>query len=158
MVMPSTTARHIIMTDEETENILQSAQDCVNSECSIDEVDDLLQVLKSTEKDLEDRLEKIMNLVGQLQHINQKEERQTDEVRQFVKDMLRVFSHDVSIAVVTDFRPKSPFDGIIAHTWFFLLFQQKPLVFPAGFSGDISKKSLTAYDALPPKPWKPSAP
>jgi DNA repair exonuclease SbcCD ATPase subunit len=95
MVMPSTTARHIIMTDEETENILQSAQDCVNSECSVDEVDDLLQVLKSTEKDLEDRLEKIMNLVAQLQHINEKEERQTDEVRQFVKDMLRVFSSDV---------------------------------------------------------------
>jgi DNA repair exonuclease SbcCD ATPase subunit len=95
--MPSTTARRIIMTDEETEKVLKSAQDCVESECSIDEVDDLLQVLKSTEKELEDRLEKIMNMIGHLQHINEKPERQTNEVRQFVKDMLRVFSTDVSL-------------------------------------------------------------
>jgi hypothetical protein len=30
-----------------------------------------------------------------LQHINEKPERQTNEVRQFVKDMLRVFNTDV---------------------------------------------------------------
>jgi DNA repair exonuclease SbcCD ATPase subunit len=95
--MPSGTARRIIMTDEETEKVLKSAQDCVESECSIDEVDDLLQVLKSTEKELEDRLEKIMNMIGHLQHINEKPERQTNEVRQFVKDMLRVFNTEVCL-------------------------------------------------------------
>lgn len=89
-------ARHIIMTDEETESVLQAAQDCADSECSIDEVDNLLQVLKSTEKDLEERLEKVVNMIGYLEHINQKEERQTDEVREFVKDMLRVFNTGVS--------------------------------------------------------------
>jgi DNA repair exonuclease SbcCD ATPase subunit len=94
--MPSTTACRIIMTDEETEKVLKSAHDCVESECSIDEVDNLLQVLKDTEKELEDRLEKIMNMIGHLQHINEKSERQTNEVRQFVQDMLRVFNTDVS--------------------------------------------------------------
>jgi hypothetical protein len=64
-----------------------------------------------------------LNMISHLQHINEKEERQTDEVRAFVKDMLRVFSTD------------------------------KPLVFPTGFAGDIGKGSQTAYDVLPPKKW-----
>jgi hypothetical protein len=92
----STTARHLIMNEEETEQVLQSATDCVESECSIEEVSDLINVLKETESELEARLEKIMNMIAHLQHINQKEERKTDEVRQFVKDMLRVFNTDVS--------------------------------------------------------------
>lgn len=97
--MPSTTARRIIMTDEETETILKSASDCVEGECSIDEVSELLSVLKDTEKELEARMEKIMNMIAHLQHINKKEERKTDEVRAFVQDMLRVFSTDVSAIV-----------------------------------------------------------
>mmetsp|Transcript_13309 Transcript_13309/g.24995 ORF Transcript_13309/g.24995 Transcript_13309/m.24995 type:complete len:156 (-) Transcript_13309:532-999(-) len=121
-VMPSTTARALIMTDEETEVVLSKASDCVEGECSVDEVDDLLKVLKGTEKELEDRLEKIMNMIAHLQHVNQKEERKTDEVRAFVKDMLRVFNTD------------------------------KPLVYPAGFSGDAGK-AKTAWDVLPPKKW-----
>jgi hypothetical protein len=95
--MPSTTARRIIMTDDETEAILKTANDCVEGECSIDEVSELLSVLKETEKELEDRMEKIMNMIAHLQHINKKEERKTDEVRAFVQDMLRVFSTDVSV-------------------------------------------------------------
>merc|ERR1712124_243415 len=67
--------------------------------------------------------EKIMNTISHLQHINAKEERKTDEVRAFVKDMLRVFNTD------------------------------KPLVFPTGCGGDVGKGAQTAYDALPPKKW-----
>ena len=44
---------------------------------------------------LEQRLSKVMNMIAHLQHVNEKEERQTDEVRAFVKDMLRVFAHEV---------------------------------------------------------------
>lgn len=91
----TTTVRHLIMSDEETEKILGHAQECVDSECSVDEVGDLLTVLKATEKDLEERLEQIMNMIAHLQHINAKEERKTDEVRAFVQDMLRVFNTDV---------------------------------------------------------------
>ena len=49
-----------------------------------------------------------------------------DEVRAFVQDLLRVFNHE------------------------------DPKVFPTGFSGDIGDGPTTAYDALPPKPWKAS--
>jgi hypothetical protein len=94
--MQTSTARHIIMSDEETQAVMNSAQECIDSECSIDETTDLLKTLKSTEKDLEERLETIMNMIAHLQHINQKEERKTDEVREFVKDMMRVFNTDVS--------------------------------------------------------------
>ncbi|KAG7351091.1 hypothetical protein IV203_010451 [Nitzschia inconspicua] len=125
VTMPSTTARHIIMTDKETDTILQSAKDCVDSECSIDEVDSLLETLKSAEADLRHRLDKIDELIGELQHINEKPERKTSEVRQFVQDLMLVFS------------------------------QKKPKVSPTGWSGDVTKH-LTAYDALPPKPWKAS--
>jgi hypothetical protein len=63
-------------------------------------------------------------MIGHLQHINEKEERKTDEVRSFVRDMLRVFDTN------------------------------KPMAFPTGFSGDVGDGPTTAYDALPPKPWK----
>lgn len=90
------TARHIIMTNEETESVLKTAGDCMEGECSIDEIDELVAMLKDTEQQLEARLEDIMNMVAHLQHINEKEERKTDEVRSIVKDMLRVFNTDVS--------------------------------------------------------------
>merc|ERR1711865_1087245 len=122
----STTAVRVIMSEEETATIMKKSEECIASECSLDEVDDLLAILKDTEKDLEDRLTKIMNMISHLQHINEKEERRTDEVRAFVKDMLRVFSTD------------------------------KPLIFPTGFSGDVGKGAQTAYDALPPKKWTDS--
>jgi hypothetical protein len=122
-IMASTTAHSVIMSDEETAVILQKSEECVASECSLDEVDDLVVTLKDTQKELEVRLEKIMNMISHLQHINEKEERKTDEVREFVKDMLRVFNTD------------------------------KPMVFPSGYSGDVGKGSRTAYDVLPPKKW-----
>lgn len=84
------------MSDSEQEQVLKHASDCAEGECSIDEVSELLAVLKDTEKELEDRLERIMNMVSHLQHLNEKEERQKDEVRAFVKDLLRVFAGDVS--------------------------------------------------------------
>ena len=121
--MASTTAHSAYLTEEETVAILTKSHECIDSECSLDEVDDLLKTLKSTEKELEARMEKIMNTIAHLQHINEKEERKTDDVRAFVKDMLRVFNTD------------------------------KPLIFPTGYAGDVGKGPTTAYDALPPKKW-----
>jgi molecular chaperone GrpE (heat shock protein) len=83
------------MSDEETSAILNTAEGCVDGECSLDEVQNLISELKGTEKELSARLVKIKNIIENLQHINEKEERKTDEVRSFVKDMLRVFSSDV---------------------------------------------------------------
>jgi hypothetical protein len=75
---------------------LKTAGDCVEGECSVEDVGELIHVLKETQDELRDRLEKVMNMIAHLQHINQKEERKTDEVRRFVSDMLRVFNTDVS--------------------------------------------------------------
>ena len=122
-MVTSITAQNAFLSEEETMTVLNKSTECIESECSIDEVDELLTVLKDTEKELEGRLQKIMNAISHLQHINDKEERKTDEVRAFVKDMLRVFNTD------------------------------KPLVFPTGFGGDVGKGAQTAYDALPPKKW-----
>jgi len=126
MIRPAITASttaHFVMTEDETAAVLKKSEECVESECSLDEVDDLVVTLKDTEKELRSRLENIENMIAHLQHINEKEERKTDEVREFVRDMLRVFNTD------------------------------KPMVFPTGFSGDIKKGTQTAYDALPPKKW-----
>ena len=38
------------------------------------------------------RLEEMMNMVAHLQKLNKKEKRREDEVRQYVKDLLRVFN------------------------------------------------------------------
>ena len=122
-MVTSITAQNAFLSEEETMTVLNKSTECIESECSIDEVDELLTVLKDTEKELEGRLQKIMNAISHLQQINEKEERKTDEVRAFVKDMLRVFNTD------------------------------KPLVFPTGFGGDVGKGAQTAYDALPPKKW-----
>eukprot|EP00985_Skeletonema_marinoi_P002284 scaffold939_cov107-Skeletonema_marinoi.AAC.2 len=113
MVSPNTvrthrpvTAQNLIMTEEEITTILGKAHGCVDSECAVDDVDDLIAELKDQQK-----------------HANTKEARKTDDVRAIVKDMLRVFTTS---------------DG----------------KFAMGFSGDIGDGPTTAYDALPPKPWK----
>merc|ERR1712008_43089 len=121
--VPSTTAQNVVLSEEETMAVLNKSTECIESECSVDEVDELLVILKDTEKEMEGRIEKIMNTISHLQHINAKEERKTDEVREFVKDMLRVFNTD------------------------------KPMVFPTGYVADVGKGAQTAYDVLPPKKW-----
>jgi hypothetical protein len=119
------TARNLIMTEEEITTILDKAHGCVESECAVDDVEDLIAELKGQQQVLNERLETIMNVVAHLQHANEQEKRKTDDVRAIVKDMLRVFTTQ---------------DG----------------KFAMGFSGDIGEGPTTAYDALPPKPWKAS--
>lgn len=126
VAVPSSTVRHVILSDEETTAILQSAEECVASECTVDDVSMLISELKMQEGVLSDRLVKIMNMIAHLQHVNEKQSRKTDEVRQFVKDMLRVFNHD------------------------------SPNYFPTGWAGDVGDGPTTAYDALEPKKWKPA--
>lgn len=104
---------------------MTSAGDCAAGECSIDDVSELIHELKDVQVIMEGRLAKIMNMISHLQHINEKEERKTDQVRQFVRDMLQVFNTD---------KPGFPLSG---------------------FSGDIGDGPKTAYDALPPKKWSP---
>ena len=122
----SSTARCVLMTEEETKSILQSAHDCADGECSLDDVSELVSELKQQERLLTARVESIMNMIADLQELNQKDGRKTDDVRAFVSDMLRVFSH-----------------GDTTH-------------FATGFTGEIPKDTKTAYDSLNPKPWTSS--
>ena len=85
------------MTEEEITTILDKAHGCVESECAVDDVDDLIAELKDQQKVLNERLETIMNVVSHLQHANAQEERNTNNVRAIVKDMLRVFTTQVSL-------------------------------------------------------------
>jgi hypothetical protein len=102
------TSRCVILSDEETKAIMSAAEECADSECSIDDVSSLVHDLNAQEKILSIRLEKVMNMIAHLQHINEKKERKTDEVRAFVKDLLSVFTHSKSMGIATGL---DAFDG-----------------------------------------------
>lgn len=120
------------MTPEETERILSQATDCAEGECSVDEVGDLISVLKEQQKDLYERVEQVRNMIKSLEIVNQKDKRKVDEVRETVRAIYRVFQLGDK-ASGNDY-PK--------------------LQRPTGWSGDVGKGPKTAYDALPPKKYK----
>jgi predicted nucleic acid-binding Zn-ribbon protein len=70
---------------------MQSAHDCAEGECSIDDVSELIYELKEQKKEMTNRLEEIMNMVSHLQNLNTDKKRKTEDVRAYVKDLLRVF-------------------------------------------------------------------
>jgi hypothetical protein len=123
----STTARFIIMSEAETDSVLQSAADCADGECSVDDVTEFLSDLQEQKKVLQQRLDQIMNMIADLQHLNEHEDREPDSVRALVRDMLRVFSHD-----------EKGRSGFV----------------PSGYTGDIG--TTDAYSSLAPKKWKPA--
>ena len=104
----TTTARHVILSDAETKAILSAAEECADSECSVEDVSSLIADLKAQQKVLNNRLDKVMNMIAHLQHVNEKEERKTDEVRAFVKDLLSVFTHSKPMGIATGL---DAFDG-----------------------------------------------
>ena len=71
------------MTESEIQTILMKANGCVESECAISDVDDLISELKDQQRVLNARLETIMNVVAHLQTANSKvgDNRKTDDVR-----------------------------------------------------------------------------
>jgi hypothetical protein len=91
----SNTARFILLSDAETESIMKVAGECAEGECSIDEVAALVGDLKEQQELLQMRLTKVTTMISDLETLNAKDERKDSEVRQFVKDMLRVFAHEV---------------------------------------------------------------
>ena len=79
------------LSEEETEQIFQSVTDCGEGECSIDEVDNLIADLKKQQLKMNSRLNKIVKMISELEHLNDEDDRKVDEVCQYVKDLLRVF-------------------------------------------------------------------
>lgn len=121
------------MTKDETEKLLTHATDCAEGECSLDEVQDLIDVLKAQQKELSQRVKEIRDMVQSLEVVNSKDGRQVDEVRDTVRAIYRIFQLGDK-ASGNDY-PK--------------------LQRPTGYTGDVGKGPTTAYDALPPKKWKP---
>mmetsp|Transcript_23157 Transcript_23157/g.34187 ORF Transcript_23157/g.34187 Transcript_23157/m.34187 type:complete len:150 (-) Transcript_23157:414-863(-) len=107
------TARQVLLSEEETEKIVQSGANCLESECSIDDVASLLWDLKDQEEILSARLASITSMVEGLEIANKKtkvEER--DEVKMFVRDLLRVFSNEKPMFPPTGLSfDKGPFDA-----------------------------------------------
>jgi hypothetical protein len=104
---------------------MQSAAECAEGECSVDDVTELVAELLEQKKGMQIRLDKITHMISDLQHVNAKDSRKTDDVRVLVRDMLRVFSRD------------------------------PPKYRATGYSGDVGKGSSDAYDVLSPKKWSP---
>ncbi len=127
----TSTAQNVLLSEEDTQNILQTAHECAEGECSVEDVSELIAELKIQQKEMSTKLEEIMNMVAHLQALNggggagSKEQRNKEDVRAYVRDLLRVF--DTSSTG-----------------------------FAAGFSGDIGDGPTDAYKALDPKPWKAS--
>ena len=120
------------MTQEETSELLTRAGSCAEGECSLDDVEDLIGLLQSQQRDLSTRLDEIRGMIESLEHVNTQEDRQVDEVRETVRALYRVFQLG-SKASNNDYPSLSK---------------------PTGYSGEVGSGPSDAYRVLKPKPWK----
>ena len=109
------------------------ATDCAEGECSIDEVSDLIDVLKAQQKELFERVEKVREVIKSLEHVNSQDNRKVDQVRETVRALYRVFQ-------LGDKASGNDYPSLSK---------------PTGWSGEVGDGPKTAYDALPPKKYKP---
>jgi hypothetical protein len=114
------------MTPEEAETLMKRAEDCVDSECSVDDVADLIEVLHAQQKELSNRVDTIKKTIKSLEHLNEADDRKVDEVRETVRAIFRVFQLDAK---------KSDND-------------YPSLSKPTGYSGEVKGGGKTAYDAF----------
>lgn len=107
------TARNL-MTAEEVKSIIDEAESCSRGECALDEVEDLISSLLAQQSLLSKRIAEIDGLVKDLEHVNGRDERPTDEIRETVRAIFRIFALGVSYFLVT-------FDSfsflILTHTY-----------------------------------------
>ena len=120
------------MSQDESDAILSHATDCVEGECSLDEVSELINVLKDQQKELSERVESVRDMIKSLEVVNKSDDRSVDEVRETVRAIFRVFQLG---------------DKASGNNY-------PSLSKPTGWSGEVGDGPTTAYDALPPKPYK----
>lgn len=121
------------MTPSETEAVMKQAAGCSEGECSLDEVQDLIDVLKSQQKELYERVQTVKNQINTLEVLNSKgDARKVDEVRETIRALFRVFQ-------LGDKASGNDYPSLSRAT---------------GWSGDVGDGPKTAYDSLPPKKWK----
>lgn len=118
----STTARHVLLTEEETTAIIEKAHDCAEGECSVDDVSGLITDLKDQQHQMMERMEEMMNMVAHLQKINSHEQRKKDDVKAYVRDLLRVFDtnssgHPIGFSGDIGDGPKTAYDVLPPKKW-----------------------------------------
>jgi hypothetical protein len=59
------------MSQEETESLMKTANACAEGECSLDDVSELISVLKEQQKELSDRLHEVKEEISDLEHVNE---------------------------------------------------------------------------------------
>lgn len=125
-----------LLSQEESDKVLSTASDCVEGECSLDEIDGLITLLKDQQKEASSRLDEIKSMIKSLETVNSSDDRSVDEIRETVRAIFRVFQ-------LGDKASGNDYPAL-----------SKPM----GYSGDVGKGPQTAYDALPPKPYKKATP
>jgi len=124
------------MTPQETKTILSKAEECTEGECEVDDVQELISILKAQQKELHDRVQKVKSTVHALEKINSSTDRETDEVRETVRAVFRIFQ-------LGDKASNNDYPSLSKAT---------------GWSGEVGDGPTTAYDALPPRKYKKDAP
>ena len=84
------------MSAEEIDAVIKEAESCVEGECALDEVDSLINNLQDQQSLLSKRIEEMNELIKELEHINGKDKRPVDEVKETVRAIFRIFALGVS--------------------------------------------------------------
>ena len=84
------------MTVAEVDAIITEAEACAEGECALDEVENLINNLQGQQSSLSKRIEEIGGLIKDLEHVNGKDDRPVDEVRETVRAIFRIFAMGVS--------------------------------------------------------------
>jgi len=121
-----------LMTATQVESVIAEAESCAHGECAVDEVESLINNLQEQQSLLSKRIEEIDGLVKDLEHVNGRDDRPVDEVRETVRAIFRVFA-------LGDKASGNDYPS---------------LSMPMGYPGDTAGGGKTAYDVLPPKPIK----
>ncbi|EJK52869.1 hypothetical protein THAOC_27807 [Thalassiosira oceanica] len=155
------TACNLVMTEAEITAILDQAHECAEGECAVDDVEDLIAELRTQQKVLSERLDTIMNAVAHLQTANESSDRKTGEL--LWEFLLRApfarfwIGTERSKTFFADLLEKNvyPADDVRALIKDVMrVFSTEKGQYANAFSGDIGSGAQTAYDVLPPKPWK----
>ncbi|KAL7441551.1 hypothetical protein ACHAXM_008121 [Skeletonema potamos] len=125
------TARNL-MTAKEIQSIINEAEACAAGECALDEVEGLITNLLAQQSQLSKRIAEIDGLIKELEHVNGRDNRPTDEIRETVRAIFRIFA-------MGDKASGNDYPSLSR---------------PTGYSGEVSGGGKTAYDVLPPKPFK----
>lgn len=122
-----------LITESEASAVLKKANICLEEECSLEAVNDLLVEMRGQQEILKSRLEEITSLVRVLTEMNLLEDddssittptRDVDEIKASVKSLARVFTASA----------KSSGNDYPS------------LAFPSGWTGEKNKGKSTAYD------------